>query len=130
MKKKAEELKTNQIQSQTRDTLLPNEDSMEKEENTSEVTTPDVVDEVVETPVTDEVEETQVSEETGETTEETQTEEENKIETLENEIQELKNSFAEYKSEMEAKFGSLKTDTKISQREENRAKVKKIFETS
>lgn len=130
MKKKAEELKTNQIQSQTRDTLLPNEDSMEKQENTSEITTPDVVDEVVETPVTDEVEETQVSEETRETTKETQTEEENKIETLENEIQELKNSFAEYKNEMEAKFDSLKTDTKISQREENRAKVKKIFETS
>lgn len=128
MKKKAEELKTNQIQSQTRDTLLPNEDSMKTEENTSEVTTPDVVDEVVETPVTDEVEETQVSEETEETTE-TQTEEENKIETLENELQDLKNSFAEYKSEMEAKFDSLKTDTKISQREENRAKVKKIFET-
>jgi hypothetical protein len=133
MKKKAEELKT-QINSLKRDTLIPKDESMEKQENTSEDIAPAVAEEVksdVETPVTEETtEETQVSEETEETTTEETPKEDEKIAELENKLEALTNSFEAYKSEMEAKLNSLKKDDKISQREENRAKVKKIFETS
>ena len=133
MKKKAEELKT-QINSLKRDTLIPKDESMEKQENTSEDIAPAVAEEVksdVETPVTEETkEETQVSEEAEEPTTEEVPKEDEKVVELENKLEALTNSFEAYKSEMEAKLNSLKKDDKISQREENRAKVKKIFETS
>lgn len=132
MKKKAEELKT-QINSLKRDTLIPKDESMEKQENISEDIAPAVAEEVksyVETPVTEEKEEALVSEEAEVVTTEETPKEDGKVAELENKLEALTNSFEAYKSEMEAKFNSLKKEDKISQREENRAKVKKIFETS